>query len=54
LASADVYAKAFFFKRGVEENKIVKRERERERERERGDEHGIKDGRERWEVVWGV
>jgi hypothetical protein len=27
------------------------REREREREREK---HGIKDGRERWEVVWGV
>jgi hypothetical protein len=39
----------FFFKRGVEEKKIAKREREREREK-----HGIKDGRERWEVVWGV
>jgi hypothetical protein len=29
LASADMYAKAFFFKRGVEEKKIVERERER-------------------------
>jgi hypothetical protein len=36
-----------FFKRGRREENCGERERERER-------HGIKDGRERWEVVWGV
>jgi hypothetical protein len=32
-----------FFKRGRREENCGERER-----------HGIKDGRERWEVVWGV
>jgi hypothetical protein len=32
---------------GVEEKKIVEREREKVK-------HGVKDGREKWEVVWVV